>query len=127
MITKEKIQKLRQLLKDAQDYVPLSAYSYGEKCYGYALCTSTLDEKYDKDDNVQLTSGWLQWRDPDKYPDLYDKTWLREDYIGLEEHFGSYIHWRPSVQYITIDGHTTPEQLEAIAWWIKEYGQSTSE
>ena len=34
-----------------------------------------------------------------------------------------YINWQKHLNYVTIDGELNIEQLEALAWWIKNKGR----
>ena len=45
------------------------------------------------------------------------KDW-ENDYLQPSSEMG-YINWQKNLDYVTIDGELGAEQLEALAWWIK--------
>jgi hypothetical protein len=49
------------------------------------------------------------------------KNAIQDDGITLS-HLNPYMFWSPGYKEIILDGELTTEKVEAIAWWMREYG-----
>lgn len=48
------------------------------------------------------------------------KNFVVED-RGLYYQESCYVDWDPSEATITLDGQYSPDELEAMAWWMREH------